>query len=607
MRFNFLFIFFLSLFSFGQSERDLLVVDSIRNSVSDFKLNDSIKLGVAHYKIGEIYRYAQSNDSAYFYYLTAEKVFRNLKSKFQLAKTLYGISSIQSDEKVYTEAEVTSIEAISLLESINNSDDVNKYKSFVYNNLGINFNELEQFDESIRYHEKSLEIRRGLDDKNRIDNSLNNIGFVYKNLKQYNLALDYFNQILENLNLIKERPGFYALVLDNYAYTLYLSKNHEQLPKLYFEALKVIDSINPGGYNSIIINQHLAEYYNDKGQKDSAKYYAYNAKNIAQTYHNDDLLKSLLLLSKIEDGYKAATHLNEYIILSDSLQKRERQTRNKFARIRFDSDQLEKDNIKMIRERTWLIIISVILIIALLLIYIIINQRNKNNKLRFIQQQQEANEEIYNLMLSQHDNIEEARALEKKRISQELHDGVLGRLFGTRLSLDSLNMSTTAEAINSRSQYIIELKTIEDEIRKVSHELNTDFILGSGFIDIIKTLVDNQTKVYGIDYELKHNDDINWEEASNKTKIHIYRIIQEALQNIYKHANASLIKINFEMKKNIFRLSIRDNGSGFDINKPKKGIGLKNITSRVNEIKGNLTIHSELNKGTTLIIDVNTD
>ena len=77
------------------------------------------------------------------------------------------------------------------------------------------------------------------------------------------------------------------------------------------------------------------------------------------------------------------------------------------------------------------------------MIYIILAQRAKNKELKFAKQQQETNEEIYNLMLSQQDKVDEARALEKKRISEELHDGILGRLFGTRLSLDSLNMANS--------------------------------------------------------------------------------------------------------------------------------------------------------------------
>ena len=597
--------------STAQKANNFRVIDSIQRK-GLFNIQDSMLIANAHYKIGEQYRYSFLGDSAYYHYYKAEKIYRKIKDNFKTAITLYGISVIQKDEKDFTGSEVNSVEAISLLNLLEETNDVNKYKSYLFNNLGLVFDQLEQFDESIFYHKKALKLKSDLkgNTKSTIDNSKNNLALAYKNSRQYKLAIDYYSQILKNKNLINERSDFYALVLDNYAHTLYLSKREDgELPNLYLKALRICDSLNnnASSYNSIVINQHLAEFYNDKNRKDSALYYAYRAKNISEQYHNDDLLKSLLLLSEIEEGDMAANHLKDYVKLSDSLQKAERKVRNKFARIKYETNQIEQENIRISRERLWFLILSIAIIITSFLIYLVVTQRNKNKELKFIQEQQETNEEIYNLMLSQHDNIEEARTLEKKRISQELHDGVLGRLFGTRLSLDSLNMGTDADTIKTRSQYIHEIKTIEDDIRKVSHELNTEFVSGSSFIDIIKTLVETQTKAYGFDYELKTNDDINWEEASNKTKIHIYRIIQESLQNIYKHANATLVKISFQVKNDIFCLKISDNGSGFDINKVKRGIGLKNINSRVNEIKGALTIKAEENKGTTITIKVKTD
>jgi signal transduction histidine kinase len=236
------------------------------------------------------------------------------------------------------------------------------------------------------------------------------------------------------------------------------------------------------------------------------------------------------------------------------------------------------------------------------LLYIIITQRAKNKELKFEREQQETNEEIYNLMLSQQDKVDEARALEKKRISQEMHDGILGRLFGTRLSLDSLNFSDGKEALQKRSSYIADLKIIEEDIRKISHDLNTDFVAGSGFMDIVDTLVENQTKAYQLTYDFFHSDDINWEDVSNKTKIHVYRILQETMQNIYKHAEASHIKISFQLKNNVILLSISDNGKGFAVNRSKKGIGLKNINSRVEEFNGTVQFDSEIDEGTTITI-----
>ena len=249
-----------------------------------------------------------------------------------------------------------------------------------------------------------------------------------------------------------------------------------------------------------------------------------------------------------------------------------------------------------------LTIVSVALLVGLIFIYIIISQRAKNRKLKFIQKQQEANEEIYNLMLAQQDKVEEGRTHEKKRISEELHDGILGKLFGTRLSLDSLNLVQTDEAAKSRSQYIDNLKTIETEIRKISHDLNSDFVANSSFIDIIKALVETQTTAYNLKHKFSNDDDIDWEEMPNKTKIHIYRMLQETMQNIYKHANANLVKISFQLKNNVILCTIQDDGSGFNVNKARKGIGLKNIDSRVNNIGGKAEVYSEIDIGTTFKI-----
>lgn len=582
------------------------LIDSLKTNVINSNIRDSLLIADAHYRIGELYRYSIQPDSAYFHYHNAEKVYRNRGVNQKLALTLYGIAVIQKNEKDYTGSELSSIEAISILDKLEDSEKVLKYKSNVYNNLGLVFGQLGQYDESVNYYEKSLEFESKLREVDKISTYIteNNLALTYKNAEKYDLALNYFGDILNDSDLVKDVPALYIVVLDNYAHTLFLSKDYSELPNLYLEALKVSDSIEPDAYSSIQINQHLAQYHSYREVKDSARFYAYRAKTIAEKYSKDELLTSLLLLSKVEEGEKSANHLKEYVRLSDSLQKEERKIRNKFARIRFETDQIEQENIRIAKERMWLLIITTVLIMASFLLYLVIRQRIKNKELQFIQQQQEANEEIYNLMLSQNDSIEEARALEKRRISEELHDGVLGRLFGTRLSLDSLNMNNTNDAIKARGQYIDELKSIEQDIRKVSHELNTDFVAGAGFIDIIKTLVETQCSAYDLKYKLAHDDVINWDLIPNKKKIHIYRIIQETLNNIYKHAKASSVNISFKLKNTVICLVMKDDGSGFDVNRAKSGIGLKNMRSRIDEIDGILNITSKIDVGTKVRIEV---
>src|SRR5690606_7976053 len=122
---------------------------------------------------------------------------------------------------------------------------------------------------------------------------------------------------------------------------------------------------------------------------------------------------------------------------------------------------LEQEKLKLIEQRKTLIYIALAALLVAALIFIIRIQSAKNRELRLVQEQQKANEEIFHLMISQQDKVEEERQKEKKRIAQELHDGVLGKLFGTRMNLgilnDSRNDNTT---VAHRGAFIEDLKTI---------------------------------------------------------------------------------------------------------------------------------------------------
>lgn len=564
------------------------------------KLKDSFQMGKANNYLGHYYYHFSVSDSAYFYFYQAEKIFRKLNNPEQLSAQLLQIAIIQKNEKDFIGSEITTIEGVSLIADTKNS----ALLAGLYNNLGIINSELGKYDEALKYYNKKIEILKALNSKEiKSGSAYNNLAVVYKYNKQYSKAKKYFEQILENRELKAQNPQFYAMVMDNYAHTKFLMGETTKLPDLYFDALRICDSIN-SQYRSIAINIHLSEYYYKINKIDSARYYGHQAKDLAKKFHNDDYLKALLNLSKIETDSESKKYYQEYISLSDSLLENERTIRNKFARIRFETKEIEKRNEKISKERMYLLILSIGLLLTIFLTYIVITQRAKNKELKLNQLQQEANEEIYSLMLSQQDKIKEGRAQEKKRISEELHDGILGRLFGTRLSLDSLNNSNSQEATKSRSIYIEELKSIEQEIRRISHDLNSEFISGSGYFEMIENLVEKQALAYGLTFDLAEDENINWRNVSNKTKINLYRIIQESLQNIYKHANAKHVHIEFTMLFQDIVLEIMDDGVGFDVNKNKKGIGIKNMNSRVEELKGTISINSKINHGTTIKIVV---
>ncbi|GAA4280677.1 sensor histidine kinase [Gaetbulibacter aestuarii] len=565
---------------------------------------DSVEFADAQYDIGRLYRFIQMGDSSFYHYKKAEKVYRSRNEKLKLAKTLYEYAILQKNENDLSASEITSIEVLKILDRLKQTDIVTKLKADTYYNLAFVFLMSEQYTKATEYINKSIDLEQTIKSHSKYSISVSKslLSLIYRKQKEYSKSSQIILQILKSKTVSKGQE-LYSVLLSNYGYNKFLSKDNSGLPDLYFEALYLIDSINPGGsYRTTTIYEHLAEYYQRQGNRDSALFYAFKAKDVAEKFHRDEILTSLKLLSKIETGDKALKYLNEYVELNDSIQNTQRLLRNKTARIRYETREKEKQLAEVSKERLWLLFISIGVILTAILIYIVITQRNKNKELKFIQEQQEANEEIYNLMLNQSDKIEEARGIEKKRISEELHDGVLGRLFGTRLSLDSLVMSLSPKAVKTIGPYVEELKTIEQDIRKVSHDLNTDFVSGGGFKDIIKTLVDTQCLAYGLDHNFSHDDDIDWDSVPNKTKIHIYRIVQESLHNIYKHAKATTVKLYFKFDNHKILVILEDDGRGFDLKKAKSGIGLKNMRSRIKDFGGTLSLSSEKGKGTTVKI-----
>jgi signal transduction histidine kinase len=232
-------------------------------------------------------------------------------------------------------------------------------------------------------------------------------------------------------------------------------------------------------------------------------------------------------------------------------------------------------------------------------------QRTKTRELLYKQAQQKANEDIFNLMMSQQTIIDESRSKEKKRLAQDLHDGVLGRMFGLRMNLDSLNNKNDEDTVTRRLELLHELKTIEQDIREISHDLNREKQeLINNFVSIVHNLLEEQKSNYKTKLTYSLDKNINWDKINNILKINMFRILQEGLQNINKYANAKNITVIIKSDNKNISLKINDDGIGFDVNKKSKGIGMQNMISRTHDCQGIIDIHSIKDKGTQLVITI---
>jgi len=567
------------------------------------EIKDSLTLAYSLWDLGVFYRDNFIKDSAYYEYGRAEKIYTALKDDNHRAQLLYSMSLIQKDIKDYTGAEINLIKAIELHQPFDNTKEL----FLCYNLFGTVAKSLNEYDQSRTYFSKAAEYLNKLprDSKDKYQNTLNNnIGNSYKEQGDYLQAIPYFDKVISTDSLRFENPKKYALALDNLAHSQFKTGKMKISEANLKEALEINIQVNE--LDQIAMSHyHLAEFNLVKRDTSLALAHAEEALQLAKQSNDNELVLETLKLYPLLDPENAPYYLKEYLVLNDSLQEEDRKIRNKFARIRFETNEFIAENQLLAKQRQLWIGIAIGLFLLIVAVLVIISQRAKNRNLRFQQQQQESNQEIFNLMLEQNQKMEEGKQSEQKRISEELHDGILGEMNGIRMMLLGLNKKVDENAISMRGEAIEKLQGVQEEIRTISHELNdASYQKFHNFIISIEDLLRNICEAANLEYHFIYDEGLDWDTLSGDIKINLYRVIQESLQNCIKHAGATTINLDMDSTDNVLKVTLKDNGRGFDDKKGKKGIGLKNITSRVNKLNGDWNLKSKPGKGTLVTVQV---
>jgi signal transduction histidine kinase len=561
---------------------------------------DTAALAEGYSFLGDYFATKFISDSAYKNYNKSQKLYRAKREYSKAAKNLLNQSVIQFNEKDYVGSEKSAFEALKFLKMTDNQGLT--YDAL--NLLGVIYGELNEYDKSLEYHNNALKLLKYKDAFPNPDlyrtSTLNNIGLIYQNKDDHKTAVSYFKQALSYDDLFTTDPRTYTFVINNLGYSELKLGELKQLPELFNKALFLSDSL--GSVTSAISSKlHLSEYYALK--KDTTKAYQLSVEAYKNAQSNR-LAKEILLSLKqlgVVDSKNKASYSDQYIKLNDSLQLAERQTRNKLGRIEFETDQLATEKNQLIEQRKTLVYIGLGILLIGAFVFVIRVQAAKNRELRLIQEQQAANEEIYRLMITQQDKVEETRQAEKKRIAQEIHDGVLGKLFGTRMHLGLLNDSDGSEAKAERVTYIDELKTLEQELREISHDLNSEKqAVANNFVQMVTNFIETQRTVCKAAITITMDKKIDWTTVDSLAKINLYRILQEAFQNVNKHAQANTVAVSFIKQPGGILLTVKDDGTGFNFTKKKKGIGMLNMKARITGSGGTMTVITAPGEGTAL-------
>ena len=275
------------------------------------------------------------------------------------------------------------------------------------------------------------------------------------------------------------------------------------------------------------------------------------------------------------------------------------QTADKIAKYKtlYETEKTNAENKELLiatRSKNILLISTITISLLLLLVLWFAYNRYRIKKER----ESEKEKSVYKSM--QYKAVLEAEEKERSRIAGELHDSI-GQILSTAKMIISVVKPADAEDEEVLTNSMSLIDRAVKEVRTISHNLMPSSLTGFGLKAAIKELARNVNASGSLKFTLELSEQL---EVTKDEEVVIYRIIQEAVHNIIKHAQATAILLTFENADGDYLLQIKDNGKGFDTTaiKTSTGIGWKNIFLRVELLNGTIDVTSAPGMGTSIRI-----
>ncbi len=530
--------------------------------------NDPL-LSATYNSIGIIY-YEQGNYTpALDNYVKAITVAEKYADEPMQAKLSSNICVIYWDQKNYKLASQYAQNALRLHTKTNNYASM----ATAYNNIaGIALDQDDfkvaklNFDNAILYASK-------VNYPTAIATAYSNLGEMEYQQGHYAMAIDYSLKALAKRREIGKKPAIVkSLIKLGEAYSSI--KDYVKAEQYYLEAL---DISNQAGLlkERMRIYDELAQLYKNKGDMTKAYDYLNRFHKTNDTLFNDANSKTI---QELQTKYET--------------EKKEKQ-------IALLNHQTAVQQLKISQSNTTIGIISGSFFIILILAALFYNRYK-------LKQEARLQAEVIHQQTIASKGIIEAEERERKRIAADLHDGV-GQTFSVvRLNLASLlgriDFSKTEDALLADKTMALVDESCK-EVRTIAHQMMPNILLKTGLASAVKDFV---TKIDGDKLKVTVETSGLAERLDSNTEIVLYRILQECVNNVIKHAEASRLDIQLARDEGGVSAMVEDNGKGFDTHKKEnfEGIGIKNIITRLTYLKGTVDFSSAPGKGTLVAIYV---
>ncbi len=527
----------------------------------------------------------------------------------RLAFTLNFLGTALKNQAKFEDALQKYIQALSVYESIQDYRGV----SNVYNNIGVIYNTMENYDKAMEYFKKSLEIKLELNHEEGIAAAYSNIAIIHSRKKENKKALEYHKKALEIYEKINYQNGI-AIAYNNIA-SVYLDLEEYDKSLEYSFKSYYLNTELEAKQSATLNILNVASVYNKQQNYADAKIWAEYGLERSQEMGTQSLnLEIYKLLINIYEGLgdykKALNYMDIYIFEKDSLMNLETKAKLDELDVKYQTQkkeaQIENQNLKILEQELSLnrrnLLIIIIIFVSLLIIsiffYVFVRFR--------IKKQQQINSIILAEEKRKTTEIIDAVEEERKRIARELHDGIGQNLANIKLKLLNINENLSkSEASNTKEELNKAIDFIDDtykETRNLSHQMIPKTLLYLGLVEAIEDLAEKLFHAAKIRFNFEHNLNSRFEQ---RIEISLFRIIQELINNIIKHAKATEVDISLLKTKDQLILIVEDNGIGLSSKQDEeKGIGLLNIEYRAKNIGGSFSISSQEDKGCSAILRI---
>ena len=487
----------------------------------------------------------------------------------------------------------------------------------VYCNLGYYYKCLDEHQTAYEYDLKAVRWCNLINNKNTLEVSLLNLSGPLIKFGKYDSAILVLKQALQLADELNDKI-FSAIMLNNIIVAYRLNGQNEKTLPLVEE---LIASAKASGAleGMALALDNKADYFITGKQYDSAIVYYLKAIDFMKKNKINKYLE--VTYKGIMDAEAAKGEFDQYEVYrdlrdsmrnalhSDAIIKSAQELNTKYD-VEKKDQQIKIQQANLANNRLWILILSISVISAILLFFI--SRRSYRNKQKIAIQEKELQKQKI-LQLEKEKQLAATQALlkgqeeERGRLAKDLHDGLGGILSGAKYSFNNMKQHFILSEENARifEKSMGMLDESISELRRVAHNMMPETLMKLTLDEALQDFCQQVTEsgAIAVAYQGFGMEGLM---ADNTIKITAYRIVQELVNNIIKHAGAKKALVQVMAKDDMLKITVEDDGKGFDTASLHlaAGIGYKNTKSRIEFLKGKLDVQSKRDEGTSVYIEI---